>query len=226
MRPIPISKFADVEFCGLKPVYHFLEERRPRFRPCVAIGARQHAVSAEEDAEKEYETVSVGELLRRLKDEASALEFPSEAVGVKFAFGGMEFCGRLDKLLKFGRSVVVCDEKFTSRAGGLFSAKYECQLSAYCNGLASGVMKVRGRPLGEGVFRGFDIYYRIIERDLVGRHFLGEGKPKPFDAGFVAARLERFAGIMEGKFERRDLACGEPAKCACCEYSEGCEYSC
>ncbi len=226
MRAVPISKFADVEFCGLKPVYHFLEERRPHFRPCVAIGVRQHAISAEEDAEKEYEAVSVDELLRRLQDEGSALEFPNEAVSVRFAFGGLTFSGRLDKLLKFGRSVVVCDEKFTSRAGGLFSGKYECQLSAYCNGLANGIMRVRGRELGEGVLRGFDIYYRIIERDLLGRHPLGKGEPKPFDAGFVASRLERFAGILEGRFERRELACGEPAKCLVCEFREGCEFSC
>lgn len=226
MRQIAISKFADVEFCGLKPVYNFIEERRPRFRPCVFIGARQHAVSAGEDAEKEYETISAEELLRRLRDEGSVLEFPNEAVSVRFEFGGMGFSGRLDKLLKFGRSVVVCDEKFTSRAGGVFAKKYECQLSAYCNGLANGVMKVRGRALGEGVLRGFDLYYRLLERDLVGRHLVGKGEPKPFSEPFVASRLEKFAGILEGRFERRELACGEPAKCAVCEYRDGCEFSC
>lgn len=220
---VAISKFADLAFCELKIVHTFIDARQPSFRPCVAAGARQHAESAREDAEREWEETTAEEVLQALQDPVKSLELPSESVSVRFNSNGHEFAGRLDKLVKQGSEAVVVDEKFTGGRGGCFRQKYVRQLSSYCFGLANGSMSVCGVEIGERVLRGMNLSCRIVERDIHSREIVGEVK-FGFDEKLVESSAERFAEILNGGFERRELACGELEKCVSCEYRRLCEY--
>ena len=225
MKSIPISKFADLGFCELKIVYHFLEERKPAFHPCVFAGGRQHSVSAGEDVLKPRVAVSLEELLEAVRDWGSVVEFPSESVRVEFMSHGFLFCGRLDKLVKEGRKAIVIDEKFTSSGGStLFREKHFIQLNAYCNGLLNGRTIVSGVELGERVFAGLQLEGRLVERDIESRVLLCEPRSIGFDEARLHGLLERFAEIMRGGLDGRELACGEPGRCAACEYRLGCAH--
>ena len=223
---IAISRFADLGFCELKLVYHFLEERKPVFHPNVYLGGVQHAASAEEDSQKPHVSVTLEELLDALKDGESVIEFPSESVRVEFRHSGLTFSGRLDKLVKSGREAFVIDEKFTGGNGGQFHGKYAKQLSAYCHGLADGKTSVGGVTIGEKVFAGLSLSGKIVERDIESRAPLGEPLTVMFDEESFKPSLERFSEIMRGSFEARELACGNPARCAICEYRSECENRC
>jgi len=223
---IPISGFADLGFCELKVVHRFLEERKPVFHQNVYLGGAQHATSAEIDALKPHTTVTLDELLEALRDEESVIEFPSESVRVEFSSHGFTFSGRLDKLVKQGREAFVIDEKFTGGNGGQFHQKYAKQLSGYCYGLADGKTSVGGVALGEKVFAGLSLSGKIVERDIESRAQLGEPLLVMFDAQSFRPSLERFSEIMRGSFEARELACGNPARCAICEYRSECGHRC
>ncbi len=217
MLTVPISKFADMGFCELKLVHSLIDGARPRFRPCVAEGTRQHALSAREDAKKPYKEVSEKELLDSLRDEKTSVELPSESVRVRFEHRGTVFSGRIDKLMKEGRKVFVVDLKF-GRGGGAFAGKYECQLLSYCKALRDGEVRFKGGGKGLAVFSGMELYYVIAEGGLHA------GEPVPFEEARLLPRLRRFDALMRGEFERRELACGEPGKCALCEFGHLCTH--
>lgn len=221
---IPISKFADMAFCELKLVHSVIDRARPQFRPCVFEGTKHHAISAEEDARKPYKRMSGKELLESLRDERSCVELPSESVRVRFEHGGSCFSGRIDKLLKEEKKVVVVDLKFTGRAGGVFSQKYECQLLSYCKALKDGEVRFRGGGGGSSFFKGMELCYQIIEMDIVTRKPFAPKKPVPFDETRLLPKLKRFESLMRGDYERQELACGEPEKCACCEFNYLCMH--
>jgi len=220
---VAISKFADLSFCELKIVHHFIDGSRPSFHACVPAGARQHAASAREDAEREWEETTAEGILEALRDPKKSLELPSESVSVSFNARGFSFRGRLDKLVKTGSGVVVVDEKFTGGKGACFRGKYVQQLSTYCYGLANGKLSVCGVQLGEGLLRGHALSCRIVERDIRTRREVG-GTAFPFNEELVASSIGRFAEIMGGGFERRELACGELEKCVACEYRRACGH--
>lgn len=224
MESIPISKFADLGFCELKIVYHFLEARKPSFSTHVYLGGKQHAVSAYEDSLKPRTSVSLNDLLEALKDSESIIEFPSESVHVKFESRGFIFRGRIDKLIKSGRIATVIDEKFTNMGSSIFADKYTTQLCAYCNGLANGKTIVSGIELGERVFAGLLLTGKVIERDIESRALLRESCHLEFHESKFTPLVERFTKIMKGDFDRKELACRKPEKCALCEYRNRCEY--
>lgn len=222
MKPVAVSKFADVAFCELKLVHHFVEGTPPEFHPCVFQGARQHAESAREDGERGHVSVPAGELLSALGDGESEVEFPAEAVKVEFSAYGLDFFGRLDKLVKRGGEAVVIDEKFTSGKGECFRGKYEAQLSAYAFGLANGRMSVGGVFLGEKVFFGKRISCRVLERDIESRRHLGGGQSFEYCEAKLLPLLARFKEIVGGGLSGKELACGCLEKCVACEFRHAC----
>ena len=224
MKSIPISKFADLGFCELKLIYHFLEERKPTFYPCVFLGGKQHALSAYEDSLKPRASVSREELLEALKGPASIVEFPAESVQVRFESHGFLFAGRIDKLVKSGNSVVVIDEKFTNGGSHLFAEKYAVQLRAYCNGLANGRTVVGGVLLGDRVFAGLPLFGKVVEKDIESRALLRESCHIKFNENEFNPLLERFAEIMKGGLGKKELACRDRNRCSVCEYRNQCEY--
>ena len=221
---VSISKFADMAFCELKLVHSIIDGARPQFRPCVMLGTKNHAMAAEEDARKPYKRLSGRELLEGLRDETSSFELPSESVRVRFEHGGSVFAGRLDKLVKQEKKVMVVDLKFTGKAGGVFKEKYECQLLSYCKALRDGEVKFKGGVGGREMFKGLDLYYVLMEMDIMSRKLLVESRPVKFDETRLLPKLRKFEAIMRGDFTRGELACGEPEKCERCEFGHLCAY--
>jgi hypothetical protein len=224
LKPVAVSKFADIEYCELKVVHHFVNRLKPSFHPCVGRGAAQHAESAAEDSRRPKVAVPLGELLSSLKDGESIVEFPSESVRVEFRAHGFTFSGRLDKLLKTGGDAIVVDEKFSGGNSEIFMRKYEAQLSAYCYGLANGRTYANGVALGENVFNCLKLSCIIVGRDIATRERLGEPKRFEYSASAFEPALSRFANVVKGAFGEKELACNSIRKCAACEYRLECGH--
>lgn len=226
VRPIQISKLADLGVCELKPYLYYILREKPVFGEWVRQGTSQHAVSRKIDEAKGYEKLEVQELTKLLADKQEALELPNERIRVKFEFDGMHFSGQLDKFIKLGERVLVVDEKFVLNASSEVRPRYAIQLSAYCHGLLNGeTYFARGSKselLGEKLLQGHNAFFQIVERHRLTREELFRSEQTAFQHAWFESRLERFKSILSDELQYEDYNLAPREACQYCEFCQSC----
>ncbi|MEM3400087.1 MAG: PD-(D/E)XK nuclease family protein [Candidatus Micrarchaeia archaeon] len=226
VRVVHISRFSCIGICELKAYLGLVMGYKPEFREEVWKGIKQHKISADIDALKGYKPISPSELLAQLRNPRTCIELPNESIRVGFIYGGMRFCGRLDKLLKLGDRVVVVDEKFVTQERKQMGLHHRYQLGAYCYGLKFGRVfwkkDTKFVEIGREIFSKNTLYMRIVERDINTRKVLGEIEER-FKPEEVENALSRFIKILREEVEPK--TCDEPSICATCEYAYCCPHA-
>lgn len=219
---VAISRFAELALCEYKVYLRFVAaaEPRPSFwqRQRMIAGSTQHAASKR--LEPEAPALSRDEVLQKLLDAESTLEFPSESVFVTFRYAGHTLSGRIDKLRKERATALVIDEKYVSAAHCAVQPHHALQLNAYCRALADGALSCGGMDLGTRLFAGRQMLYQIVERHRETRELLFASEPQPCAA--IDASLQRFCAILEGEAEPAKSA---GSRCAWCEFGAACARS-
>lgn len=216
---VAISRFAELALCEYKVYLRFVAaaEPRPSFwqRQRMIAGSAQHAASKR--LEPEMPALSRDEVLQKLLDAESTLEFPSESVFVRFGYDKHTFSGRIDKLRKERTTALVIDEKYVSTAHGAVQPHHALQLNAYCRALADGALSCGRMELGARLLAGKQILHQIVERHRETREILFASEPQPYAA--IDASLQRFCAILEGEAEPVKST---GSRCAWCEFGVAC----
>jgi|GEM_PF-2101079 CRISPR/Cas system-associated exonuclease Cas4 (RecB family) len=223
-RIIPISAFASLGYCER---YFYMTQVlgvKPAPTRAMRAGARQHSLSRKLDEAKRFGREEIPALKERLRDAASVLVLPREALRVAFAHDGYFFRGQVDKLVKRGSEALVLEEKFVFRSYGKLRKSHEYQLSGYCHALKAGLAGYAfGKAtcwLGKGMFSHLEVKYMVIERHRLTREVLFASQPKSYSAKTFLPILERAVGILNGEVHP---APGREAKCERCSLAQACE---